>query len=124
VPKILIVDDDPVVQMLYKKHLEREGFDLLIARNGAEALTVVAQTKPDLILMDVMMPVKDGLSALRELKHNEATRDVPVIVMTANVSRYDTSTQEAKLAGAEGFLTKPLSPARLVSEVRRFLPVH
>jgi two-component system, OmpR family, alkaline phosphatase synthesis response regulator PhoP len=122
VRKILIVDDDPVVHMLYKRHLEKEGFELLVARNGVEALAVAAQTKPDLILMDVMMPAKDGLSALRELKQNEATRNVPVIVMTASVSHYNTSSEEAKLGGAVGLLTKPLSPAKLVEEVRRILP--
>ena len=120
VRKILIVDDDPVVHMLYKRHLEREGFELLMARNGVEALTVAAQTKPDLILMDVMMPNKDGLSALREFKQNEPTRDVPVIIMTAtNAAEYNVSIQEAKLGGAAGLLTKPLSPTKLVEEVRR-----
>src|SRR5262249_2288069 len=109
--------------MLYKKHLEREGFELLAARNGVEGLTVAAQTKPDLIVMDMMMPLKDGLSAVRELKQNEATRDVPVIVITANVNHYLTSSQEARNGGAEGLLTKPLSPAKLVEEVRRILPV-
>lgn len=123
-PKILIVDDDPVVHMLYKRHLEREGFELLAARNGVEALTVVAQNRPDLIIMDVMMPAKDGIAALRELKQNEATRAVPVIVMTANVGEYNTSTQEAMIGGAEGLLTKPLSPAKLVSEVRRIFPAR
>lgn len=123
-PKILIVDDDPIVHMLYKRHLEREGFELLMARNGVEALTVVAETKPDLIVMDVMMPAKDGISALRELKQNEATRNVPVIVITANVSEYSTSTQEAKIGGAESLLTKPLSPAKLVAEVLKFFPAR
>jgi two-component system alkaline phosphatase synthesis response regulator PhoP len=108
--------------MLYKRHLEKEGFELLMARNGVEALKVAAESKPDLILMDVMMPTKDGISALRELKHNEATRHVPVIVMTANVAEYNTSAQEAKIGGAEGLLTKPLSPAKLVEEVRRIFP--
>jgi CheY-like chemotaxis protein len=123
VRKILIVDDDPVVHMLYKRHLEREGFDLLMARNGAEALTVAAQTKPDLILMDVMMPTKDGLATLRELKQNEATRDVPVIIMTAtNAAEYLISIREAKQGGAAGLVTKPLSPAKLVEEVRRIFP--
>jgi two-component system alkaline phosphatase synthesis response regulator PhoP len=122
VRKILIVDDDPVVHMLYKRHLEKEGFELLTARNGVEALSVAAESKPDLIIMDVMMPAKDGLSALRELKQKVATRDVPVIVMTANVSQYSTSIEEAKLGGAAGLLTKPLSPAKLVEEVRRILP--
>lgn len=121
--KILIVDDDPLVHMLYKRHLEKEGFELLMARNGVEALKVAAESKPDLILMDVMMPAKDGISALRELKQNEATRHIPVIVMTANVSEFYTSTREAKIGGAERLLTKPLSPAKLVEEVRRFFPL-
>jgi CheY-like chemotaxis protein len=121
-PKILIVDDEPLMHVLYKRCLEREGFELLMARNGVEAIAAVAQTKPDLILMDVMMPAKDGMTAIRELKHNEATRDVPIIVITANVAQYETSGKEARNGGAESLLTKPLSPARLLAEVRRFFP--
>src|SRR5262245_14119316 len=121
-PKILIVDDDPVVHMLYKRHLEGEGFELLMAADGAEALSVAAQTKPDLIVMDIMMPGQDGLATLRVLKADEAMRDVPVIVITANVSQYEAIGKEAKFGGAAILLTKPLSPSRLVSEVRRVFP--
>jgi CheY-like chemotaxis protein len=120
--KILIVDDDPLMHLLYKRHLERQGFEVLAAQNGEEALRVVAQSRPDLILMDVMMPEKDGLAAVRELKQNEVMREVPVIVMTADAEQYQAVGKEARIAGAEGFLTKPVSPARLISEVRRFFP--
>jgi two-component system chemotaxis response regulator CheY len=113
------VDDDPVVHMLYKRHLEREGFELLMAEDGVEALSVVVQTKPDLIVMDIMMPGQDGLATLRKLKADETMRDVPVIVITADVSQYEAIGKEAKFGGAAGLLTKPLSPSKLVSEVRR-----
>ena|SRR5215469_5552293 len=121
--KILIVDDDPVIHMLYKKHLEREGFELLMARDGTEALSVVAQTKPDLIVMDIMMPELNGFATIRKLKEDEAMRDLPVIVITANVDHYATISKEVQHGGAAGLLTKPLSPAKLVAEVRRVLPV-
>ena len=119
--KILIVDDEPLMHILYKRHLELEGFELLGARDGSEALQVVAEIRPDLILMDIMMPGLDGLSVICELRQNEAIKNVPVIVITANVSQYETMRKHAKIRGAEGLLTKPLSPAKLVEEVRRVL---
>jgi CheY-like chemotaxis protein len=121
-PIILIVDDDPIVHLLYKKHLVQAGFELLNAKNGVEALEVVARTKPDLILMDLMMPGKDGIATLRELKRHEATHAVPVIIITANSTEYETCRKEAKIGGAEALLTKPFSPAKLVSEIQRFFP--
>jgi two-component system alkaline phosphatase synthesis response regulator PhoP len=108
-------------EMLYRRHLEREGFELLIARDGVEAVTVAEQTKPDLILMDIMMPGGDGMAAMRKMREKESLRQVPIIVITANVDYYETSGREAKFGGAAGLLTKPLSPAKLVSEVQRIL---
>jgi len=121
-PRILIVDDDPLMHLLYKRNLEREGFELLKASNGEEALVIAAESNPDLILMDVMMPGMDGMAVIGELRQNDAFRDVPIIVMTANADQYQTTGKEAQLRHAQGFLTKPLSPQKLVSEVRRFLP--
>jgi CheY-like chemotaxis protein len=121
-PKVLMVDDDPVVHLLYKRHLEREGYELVGARNGIEAVEVASRTKPDLILMDVMMPARDGLATIRELKNNPSLREVPVVVLTSNVEYYDVLGKEALSGGAALLLTKPLSPARLLAEVRRLLP--
>jgi len=119
--KILIVDDEPLMHVLYKKHLEREGFELLTARDGIEAANIVAETRPDLIVMDMLLPGLDGMSVICELRQTEAIRDVPIIVMTANVTHYETMTKQAKIRGADAFLTKPLSPAKLVAEVQRVL---
>jgi CheY-like chemotaxis protein len=120
--KILIADDDTLMHMLYRHHLERAGFQVLTATNGREALEVAARELPQLIFMDIMMPEVDGMTALRELKKADATKDIPVIVITANVSEYNASRQEAITRGAVGFLSKPLSPTQMLDEIRRQLP--
>jgi CheY-like chemotaxis protein len=121
-PKILLVDDDALMHLLYRPHLERAGYQLLSARDGVEAVATAAREIPQLILMDVMMPKTDGLTALRELKKAEATKSIPVIVITANVNAYIASRQDSELSGAAGFLSKPLSPAQLVKEIQRLVP--
>lgn len=122
-PKVLIVDDDPVMHLLYRKYLLEAGYELLTAKNSQDAFAVVSREAPQLIVMDIMMPGGDGLSAIRELKKSETTRDIPVIVVTANVENYVTATQESQNSGAASFLSKPLSPARLMAEVKRLVPV-
>jgi CheY-like chemotaxis protein len=123
-PKILIVDDEPVVHILYGRALKQAGFEVLMAKNGVETLAILQHTLPDLILMDIMMPAKDGLATLREIKANEATRIVPVIIITGNVDYYCDDRAQAKGWGAEWLLTKPLSPAKLVAEVQRIFAQH
>ena len=83
---------------------------------------MAARELPQVIVMDVMMPEIDGLEAIRRLRKNEATKAIPVIVITANVNNYEASQQESAVCGAAGFLTKPLSPARLLQEVQRLMP--
>jgi CheY-like chemotaxis protein len=120
-PKILIVDDDPIMHLLYKRPLDAAGYELLSARNSEEATKLLSQEPPQLIIMDIMMPGTDGLSMLRALKHSETGPKIPVIVVTANLERYTTVKRESEASGAVAFLSKPLSPARLVAEVRRFV---
>ncbi len=117
------MDDDPVMHLLYRKYLLEAGYELLTAKNSQDAFAVVSREAPQLIVMDIMMPGGDGLSAIRELKKSETTRDIPVIVVTANVENYVTATQESQNSGAASFLSKPLSPARLMAEVKRLVPV-
>jgi CheY-like chemotaxis protein len=121
--KVLIVDDDPLMHLLYKRHLEGAGYELINASNAIEALEMAKRELPRLIIMDVMMPGTDGLTALRELKKAEATKAIPVIVATANVEQHLAARQEAQFSGAAAFLTKPLSPAQLLSEVKRLVPL-
>jgi CheY-like chemotaxis protein len=121
-PKVLIVDDDPLMLVLYKRHLEAAGYELLTAKEGAEGVSIALRDSPQLILMDLLMPGMDGLSALRELKTAETTKGIPVVIITANVSSYTTK-HESEMAGAAGFLPKPFSPAQLLAEVQRHAPV-
>jgi CheY-like chemotaxis protein len=122
-PKVLIVDDDALMHLLYKRPLASAGYELLTAKNGEEAKKVILEQAPQIIVMDIMMPGMDGLSVLRELKHSNVGQDIPVIVATANLERYTTAKKESQDSGAVAFLSKPLSPARLVAEVQRFVPV-
>jgi CheY-like chemotaxis protein len=121
-PKILIVDDDALMHVLYKRPLEGAGYEMLAAKDGEEAMRLVAQEDPKLIIMDVMMPGADGFSVLRAIRETEAGRNIPVIIATANVDKYRTVMQQAEASGAVAFLSKPLSPARLVAEIKRFVP--
>ncbi len=118
--KILVVDDEPIVQRLLQRHLERAGYEMVSATNGREALDLAAREGPQLIVMDIMMPEMDGLTALRQLKKTEGTRAIPVIMITAN--SHIVTRQESESAGAALFLTKPFSPLQLVTEIRRLLP--
>jgi CheY-like chemotaxis protein len=115
--KVLVVDDEPFMLRLIQIGLERAGFIFLKAQNGHEAIEVAAREKPDVVIMDAMMPKMDGLTALRLLKQDPVTRPIPVIMLTANPHKF--SREEAEVCGATVFLTKPFSPSRLVAEIRR-----
>ena len=117
-PKILLVDDDPLIHRLYQPHLEKAGYQVLTAASGAEAIELATREAPQLIVMDIMMPGMDGLSAIREIRQ---ARKIPVIVVTAN-PQYHLSQRESESAGASCFLTKPFSPASLLSAVQRLVP--
>jgi len=118
--KVLIVDDDPLIPLLLQHHLERAGYQVIGAQNGRQALEVAARELPQLIVMDIMMPELDGLTAVRQLKKNEATKDIPVIVIAT--SAHPMVQQEAEVAGAAAFLMKPFGPARLLADIRRLIP--
>lgn len=118
--KVLVVDDEPYMHRLLKHHLERAGFQMLNANNGREAIELAGQNLPNLIVMDVMMAEMDGLTALKQLKMAEPTRDIPVIMITA--SAHHVTRQEAETSGAALFLTKPFSPTQLLMAVRTLVP--
>jgi two-component system alkaline phosphatase synthesis response regulator PhoP len=120
-PKVLLVDDDALMHRLYRQHIERAGYQMLSASTGAQAIEIATRELPQVIVMDIMMPELDGLSAIREIKRADATKTIPVIVVTAN-PQYHLSQQESQWAGATIFLTKPFSPAQLVSALQRLVP--
>ena len=90
------------------------------AENGAEALTTVARQRPDLILMDIQLPVMDGYEATRRLKSDPATKSIPIIVVTSYALSGDET--KAREAGCDAYVTKPYSPRQLLGKVREFLP--
>jgi CheY-like chemotaxis protein len=118
--QILVVDDDQLMHRLFQHHLERAGYQMISAQNGRQALDIAAKQPPHLIVMDIMMPDIDGLEALRELKKADATKSIPVIVITAN--GHHMARKESENCGANIFLTKPFSPTQLLNEIRRLVP--
>jgi two-component system, OmpR family, alkaline phosphatase synthesis response regulator PhoP len=118
--KILVVDDEPYMHRLLQHHLGRAGFQMLDAVNGRQAVEIAQREAPGLIVMDVMMAEMDGLSALKQLKKDDATKAIPVIMITA--SAHHITRQEAEHSGAALFLTKPFSPTKLLMAVRDLVP--
>ena len=104
---------------LLQHHVERGGYAMVKAINGREALEKVTATSPDLVIMDVMMPEFNGLEVLAKIRENPKTKDLPVIIMTANAQRF--TKEEAEGAGVSAFLTKPFSPTQLMLEIRKQL---
>jgi CheY-like chemotaxis protein len=118
--KLIIADDDPLVTQMFQAHLQRSGYEVFTAANGLEAIELAARELPQLIIMDIMMAEMDGLTAIRQLKKSEATKDIPVIAITTNSLAM--AQKEAELAGATAFLMKPFSPGRLLAEIQRLVP--
>ena len=124
-PLILVVDDQPINVQLLKRKLEREGIRVVAAYNGLEALDAVKKEKPDLILLDVMMPDMDGIEVCQRLKASEETRGIPVIFITARTNK------EAKLeglgVGAVDYITKPIDLDETLARVQtqlRFVAIN
>ena len=111
---ILVVEDDPALVRLYQMTL-KESYDILVAYNGHEALEQVKSHIPDLIVMDVMMPVMDGLEALARLKENSETTSIPVILLTAKVQHKDVL--EGYQTGADYYITKPFTSRELLNGI-------
>lgn len=118
-PKILIVDDEPHMLRVTELSIKKGGYQIVIGRNGKEALELAAREKPNLIVMDVSMPEMDGLAALTQLKANPETAKIPVIMLT--VRGQAMARQQAEQSGAAVYLTKPFSPSQLLVEVKRLL---
>lgn len=119
--KILLVDDDPLLVRMYQTKLQNDGYEVVTAGNGEEALNRVEESKPDLILLDVMMPKMDGLQVLGKLKDNLDTKSIPVI-MLSNVSSSDADSQKGLEMGATAYMVKSdYLPKEVVQKVKEIL---
>ncbi len=119
-PKVLLVDDDRLIHQLYQSHIERAGYELVSAFKCNDAVEIAARERPHAIVMDIMMPDLDGLSAMREIKKDDRTKNIPVVVITSN-PQYHLSQMESQWAGAAVFLTKPFGPQSLISALQRVI---
>ncbi len=116
--RILLVDDDPEIRELVRIVLTSEGYDVVEAGEAAPAIAAAREHRPDLVLLDVMMPSVDGIGVLRALKASSLTSRIPVVMLTALDGPSDVAA--ATYAGAEGYITKPFEPDDLLTMVRRF----
>ncbi|MBA4392903.1 MAG: response regulator [Desulfobacca sp.] len=122
--KILVIDDEPDFTAIVQGYLEREGFQVEVAYNGEEGLEKIRSNPPDAIVLDVMMPEKDGYTVCKELKKDDQTRDIPVILLTA-VASHVSSTRYTHYDGmsteADDYLSKPASAEEITKSLKRLL---
>ncbi len=117
--KILIVEDEEHLLELESVLLTTKGYEVKGAIDGPSALELVASMKPDLILLDIMLPVMDGYEVCRQIKANDATRHIPVIMLSAKKSKEDLVKGEQ--AGADWYITKPFKSSMVIETIQRFL---
>jgi CheY-like chemotaxis protein len=117
--KLLLVEDDEFSRDMLARRLERQGFEMVVAADGREGLQAARQHRPDLIVMDLDMPVMDGHSAIRALKSDPRTFKIPVIVLSAHSSPEDV--HQALASGCRSFETKPIVLKRLLERIGEIL---
>jgi DNA-binding response OmpR family regulator len=117
--KILVVDDESSVRHLLQVMLTTEGYQPLLAANGAEALQMAHEHLPSLILLDWMMPILDGIATLQALRIDPVTAEVPVVMLTARQG--DSDLAQAMVQGADFYITKPFEAEEMLAVIRRFV---
>ena len=119
-PKLLYVEDNEMNRDMLSRRLQRRGFEVLIAVDGEQGLSMAASEKPDLILMDMSLPVLDGWDATRQLKARPETGAIPILALTAHAMAGDR--EQALAAGCDDYDTKPVRIDSLMAKIRTLLP--
>lgn len=117
--KILIADDEPNILISLEYLLKREGYEVVLARDGQEAMDAIHRERPALVLLDVMMPSKTGFDVCCEVRSSEAVRETRILMLTAKGR--DTDVAKGLALGANAYMTKPFSTRELVQKVRELL---
>ncbi len=112
---VLVIDDDPVILELLRVNFEIEGFDVVCASNGEEGLRLAHSAAPDVVISDIMMPRRDGLQLLSDLKADPGTEDLPVILLSAKAQKSEV--QQGLDMGADDYITKPFDPLELIDRL-------
>jgi two-component system, OmpR family, alkaline phosphatase synthesis response regulator PhoP len=117
--KILIADDEPNILISLEFLMKREGYEVVLARDGQEAMDAILRERPALVLLDVMMPIKTGFDVCHEVRAHEAVRDTLIVMLTAKGR--DTDVAKGLALGASAYMTKPFSTKELVQKVKELL---
>jgi two-component system, cell cycle response regulator DivK len=117
---ILVVEDQEDNRQILRDLLGNAGYDMFEAENGEEALATLGKQRPDLILMDIQLPIMDGYETTRRIKANPDLKDIPIIVVTSYALSGDEG--KARDAGCDAYVTKPYSPRALLAKIKEFLP--
>ena len=117
--KVLIADDEPNILISLEYLMKREGFAVSVARDGQQAIDAILRERPDLVLLDVMMPVKTGFEVCQEVRASESVKDTLILMLTAKGRETDLA--KGLALGANAYMTKPFSTKELVSRVREML---
>lgn len=117
--KILVADDEPNIVISLEYLMKREGYAVVVARDGQEALDMLAREKPDLVLLDVMMPYKSGFEVCQAVRASETLRNTKILMLTAKGR--DTDIAKGLALGADAYMTKPFSTRELVQKVAEML---
>jgi CheY-like chemotaxis protein len=117
VARVLVADDEPDLLALARSTLELAGHEVVTASDGAEAVRMAVSSSPDAVVLDIMMPRLDGLTALRQLREGPRTQSIPVLLLSAKAGAIDIDV--GMKAGAAGYITKPFKPSDLVDEIGR-----
>ena len=120
--KILLVEDNEMNRDMLTRRLERKGFEIVIAVDGKAGIDMASSSNPDIILMDLSLPVIDGWEATRQIKADPATQSIPVIALTAHAMAGDE--QKALAAGCDDYDTKPIDLKRLLGKIENLLGTH
>ena len=113
--RVLVIDDDPVILELLRVNFEIEGFDVITASDGEEGFARAQALHPDVVISDIMMPRRDGLQLLTDLKGDPATQKLPVILLSAKAQRSEV--QQGLDLGADDYITKPFDPLELIDRL-------
>jgi two-component system, cell cycle response regulator DivK len=117
--RILVVEDQLDTRRIIRDMLASTDYEIIEAEDGEQALAAIAKQRPDLILMDIQLPIMDGYSATRLIKTNPASRSIPIIAVTS----YALASEEkkARAAGCDDYVTKPFSPRQLLAKIRQYI---
>jgi two-component system, cell cycle response regulator DivK len=118
--RILVVEDQPDSRQIIRDMVAGTDYEITEAENGEEALAAIAKERPDLILMDIQLPIMDGYTATRLIKTDPALRSIPIIAVTSYALAVEE--KKARAAGCDDYVTKPFSPRQLLAKIRQHMP--